>query len=439
MIWYISIHTLFGFLVAFFTESAFYWQIATLIIGFLEILTSANKRNEAALWAAYLAGMELFIRMTGETIFWEAGKYGVILFLTLGLVVNSQSTRIAFWLYLLFLIPSLFIANYDDLTEARKMISFNLSGPLCLAATGIYFYKSVYTQKELVLLIRVMILPIFSIVAYLFLRTPDFSSISFETESNIDASGGYGPNQVSLVLGAAVFCFLVFRFYGVSLSGYKWLDYSCMIVLLFRGLITFSRGGVLGAVIAILVVLGMNFLNTRSAISSTRAILFSLLLLIMGWFVWDYTNTITKSALEFRYKGVNIRTGEDEEFTGGRLLIMQRDWNTFLDNPILGVGPGRSKFLLEEGLNVPMAAHTEWSRMLAEHGLFGFVSLCILLLVPLFHAFTMPIQIRALLIGFLILSFFSMFHAAMRLAIISFLYGLALIIPVREKNSIPRK
>jgi ABC-type transport system involved in multi-copper enzyme maturation permease subunit len=86
-----------------------------------------------------------------------------------------------------------------------------------------------------------------------------------------------------------------------------------------------------------------------------------------------------------------------------------------------------------------MAAHTEWSRMLAEHGLFGVVSLCILLLVPLFHAFTMPIQIRALLIGFLILSFFSMFHAAMRLAIISFLYGLALIIPVREKNSIPRK
>jgi hypothetical protein len=438
MLIYLAVHAGLGLVFTVFTGIVIYWFLAAIAIGILEILSSSNRNEEAIWWAAYISGMEIFLRMTGQNVFWESGKYAVIIFLALGLFVNNRQTRAVYWIYFLLLIPSIFFATYPDWPEARKMISFNLSGPLCLAVSGIYFYKRNIKGTQIIQAIRILTLPVVTMVMYIFIITPDFSTIEFGSESIFEVSGGYGPNQVSLVFGVCIFFIVALRYYGISLSGNKWIDYGIVAVFLFRGLITFSRGGILGAGVAIAILLLLNMMGRRVA-KGMSAFLFGSILILMTWLIWNYTNTLTQKALEFRYKGVNIKTGKPEEYTSSRMLIIMRDWNTFLNNPVVGVGPGRSKLSQYSELKIPIAAHTEWSRMLAEHGMFGVAALLILILVPLAHQQSLPIPIRALLLGILVLSFFSMFHAAMRLAMISYLYGLALIIPGYEKNTLRRQ
>jgi len=99
----------------------------------------------------------------------------------------------------------------------------------------------------------------------------------------------------------------------------------------------------------------------------------------------------------------------------------------------LGVGPGLNKERGKE-LNVQgIVAHSEWSRMLAEHGSFGLLALLILFLAPLVHAASQSAIAKPLLLSILVLALFSMLHSAMRLASISLIYSWALIIPFQKK------
>jgi len=53
--------------------------------------------------------------------------------------------------------------------------------------------------------------------------------------------------------------------------------------------------------------------------------------------------------------------------------------NIFADNPLLGIGPGAgTEKRVDYGYGDRVAAHIEYSRLLAEHGLFGVFSLLIL-------------------------------------------------------------
>lgn len=435
----ILIHLGFGLLVFFSPLATFYWQLVVIGYGSFRILQSQNRNDEAAVWAAYFAGMEVFYRMTGQSVFWELGKYGVVLFLLLGLAVRHRKISYTYGLYFLLLLPSIFIAAYTDFTQARDMLSFSLSGPLCLAVSGLYFYKQPIAGMTLVALIRALILPVLAMVSYLFLETPDFSSITFGSESNFSASGGYGPNQVSLVLGVCIFFIIALRYYSIRFSGFRWLDYALMGVLVFRALITFSRGGIFGAAVALGVFLIYNVTNDVGTKRAGKAITLALMIFVGGILVWNYTNTLTKDALTYRYTGINKQTGEEEEYTTGRVLILERDMLTFQQNILMGIGPGRSKLEIGNTKGKEIASHTEWSRLLAEHGLFGVMAIGLLIFVPLIHILRIQRSSRALLVAILILSIFSMFHAAMRLAIIGYVYAWALIIPVNEKNTIRRQ
>ena len=56
------------------------------------------------------------------------------------------------------------------------------------------------------------------------------------------------------------------------------------------------------------------------------------------------------------------------------------DLDIFYDNLFIGVGPGQANILREKyGFGKKVAAHTEFSRMLAEHGILGLISLLILI------------------------------------------------------------
>ncbi len=429
----IGIHALAGILFAFFPALTFFWQIGVLLLGMFDIISSRDSGGEAAWWAAYLAGMEVLLRMTGQYIFWEIAKYGVVLLLSTGLMVNARAVRSTYFIYFLLLLPSLLIANYADWGQARDMISFNLSGPLCLAVSGIYFYKSKLTGRYLLELIRVFILPMICMITYLTIQTPDLTSIIYDTGSNFVASGGFGPNQVSLIFGFAIFFMVVLRFYGTSFSGHHWLDYLIIGIFLFRALITFSRGGVLGAAVAIGVLLILDFAKGNQFRRFSNYIFFLLFVGSISIFIWSYTNNLTEDVLSSRYQGLNEQGKPKADVTSGRLLVMERDWVSFKENPVLGVGPGLNKGRGKEQHIEGIAAHSEWSRMLAEHGSFGFLALLILFFAPLIHAVYQPAFVKPLLLSILVLALFSMLHSAMRLASISLIYSWALIIPFQKK------
>ena len=87
---------------------------------------------------------------------------------------------------------------------------------------------------------------------YLVLYTPDLQEVITGTGSNFAASGGFGPNQVATVLGIGIFVLAVRFFISKELFYHKLFDLALLGLLGFRALVTFSRGGVLTAIIMIL-------------------------------------------------------------------------------------------------------------------------------------------------------------------------------------------
>ena len=63
-----------------------YYGIIIILLGSYFILSRPDPLEQYPLiFASYLVGIEVLLRMTGSTLFWEFGKYGVIYFLFLGI------------------------------------------------------------------------------------------------------------------------------------------------------------------------------------------------------------------------------------------------------------------------------------------------------------------------------------------------------------------
>jgi hypothetical protein len=74
---------------------------------------------------------------------------------------------------------------------------------------------------------------------------------------------------------------------------------------------------------------------------------------------------MTRGAVAERFSSID---------TTGRLLLIQADIETFFRYPVMGIGPGLGGKNRLRYFHVP-TAHTEWTRMLAEHGAFGIASM----------------------------------------------------------------
>ena len=100
-------------------------------------------------------------------------------------------------------------------------------------------------------------------------------------------------------------------------------------------------------------------------------------------FSWYSIVSITDGVISQRY-GIGKTSYSERlliDFTG-RLEIYSIDLSIFSDNFFTGVGPGQANSLREVyGYGKNVAAHIEYSRMLAEHGVFGLVSLILLLII----------------------------------------------------------
>jgi hypothetical protein len=144
---------------------------------------------------------------------------------------------------------------------------------------------------------------------------------------------------------------------------------------------------------------------------------------------------LTHDALNDRYeqaqKTAEEPSGMDErlEIKGinfsGRESIFLADLIVFTQYPILGVGPGSAMEARAAIGCISISAHTEQSRMLSEHGLYGFMALLLLIINPIRAYNGAPnLETKVLVVCLTLFCFLSMMHVAMRLATPSFLYGL---------------
>lgn len=419
-----------------FSSKILFVAIAGLLLFW--IIINSNKNDEALIAAAYIVGAEVFFRMSKGLIFYESGKYLVILFLLFGLLYKGTSRQsIPYWIYLFLLIPGILFSaiNLSHEVDVRKAVSFNLSGPITVGIVGVYCFFRKITTEKLHQIMLAALLPLVTLVFYLLIYTPSLQDSLMGTSSNFAASGGFGPNQVATVVGLGIIILFI-RLFTVKSRLVNIIDAVLVIFFCYRGLATFSRGGMITAVICIMGFLAVYFYYSDVY---TKAKLFPKLFLVGALiaFTWVYTSLVTGGLIDKRYKNQDAAGRLKEDITTGRAEVMTSEIEAFLENPITGVGVGKVKEYREEQTGISIATHNEISRILSEHGLFGLFAFLIILLSPLIYW----IRYRP---GIYFFSFYffwllTIAHSSMRLAAPAFIYGLCLLYVINEKNTLHRK
>jgi len=375
--------------------------------------TSSN----VAFMVAYIAGAEVLWRMSKASVVWEYGKYAIVMVLLVALFRIRIRRNRAFALgYFLMLLPSAVVTfTALDFDKARQEVSFNLSGPLALAVCVLFFSNVRLTAGDLRRTFFAVIAPAVGIAALSFFSTTSADDLRFANEGNLIASGGFGPNQVSAILGLAVMLSLLL----IVERGQAWIARIPLMLiataLAAQSALTFSRGGL------VLAAAGMFAAIFYLVRNSGRA---RITLLVIGTLLFGVGKFVIEPRLEEFTEG-KIGERYASASSTGRDVFIEYDLHIFRDNPILGVGPGMATALRQD-LGLFGAAHTEYTRLLAEHGIFGAIALAFLfaLGVRTLLAATNNTA-RAYVAAMIVWAALFLAINAMRLALPSFLFGLA--------------
>lgn len=404
--------------------------------AFLHVYISRNRENQALYWSMYLVSSEVLFRMTDGLILYESIKYMVILLLVLGILLEKEKRPIPiiYILYLLILSVGIVFSEIPAGESMRKAIAFNLSGPVVLGISAIYMFQRRFKIEQLALILFIGSLPVVAMLSFLFLRTPDFSEIQFTTESNLETSGGFGPNQVATILGFGMFAIASLIIIRKRLTNYLVLDIIILMYVTYRGLLTFSRGGMITAFIALISVAIFFILSQKYVFYNT--IKYFVLAFVLGIGVWLYTSGVTGGMIDNRYSNKSARGEKVEDASSGRSDIIKTDFQYFYENPIFGIGVGSGKYkrMYEETEEVTAASHNEIGRLLSEHGSLGLISLMVLMIAPVLHFLKLDNFNKGFVLAFYIFWFLTINHSAMRIAFPGFIYGLSLITILHEKK-----
>ncbi|MDT0295726.1 O-antigen ligase family protein [Mesonia ostreae] len=438
----ILLHVGLGFLAFAFRPFMKVYVVACIIYFIYRFITKKNKEKEVLIACAYMAGGEVFFRMTKAMVFYETGKYAVILFLIFGMFYEGFKRKAyPYVFYILLLLPGLIGAlDYfgTDLFLYRKTILFNLSGPISLCVAALFCYGRRLKMSTFLQILDTMLYPIIAMTVYLYLYTPENLMVT-NTASNASLSGGYGANQVSTMLGLGVF--ILFTRLLIPYKN-KLVQVVMMIFLIgmaHRALLTFSRGGVFVAILISLMFIVMLYFSSglRMKAKLTYKILITFAVTIG---IWLFALSQTGGLLGNRYGNEDALGREKEDIATGRGDLLSAEIDAFTDEPIFGIGIGATKIYHEEHMGVSLPTHNEVSRMLAEHGLFGILALLILIFAPLVARAQGLNNIY--FYSFLAFWLLTVAHSSMRIAAPGFIYGLALLnlsYGKKKKNTLPRK
>ncbi|MDI6046583.1 O-antigen ligase family protein [Flavobacterium yafengii] len=423
----ILLHVVIGALGFFLPFTTKIYGYSIFIFGVYYIIKTQNRNNEALVVAAYVVGSEVFLRMTGGNPLYEISKYGVMVFILLGMYYSGFSKGAApYWIFLLLLVPSVVIStfalNFD--TNIRKAIAFNISGPVCLGLASLYTFRRKISLTEMNQILFSMGLPILSCMVYLTLYTPNVRDVVTSTQSNFATSGGYGPNQVATVLGLGMFIFFSRVILDSRTKFQMAINLIIALNITYRGMLTFSRGGMITGFL--MIVLLLVFLYLKSNFGGRVKLNYIVVLLVLAIFAtWTYTSFQTRGLIDKRYANQDAAGRVKESQFTGREDVAKDEINTFLKNPIFGVGVGKGAEIREDETGIKVLSHDEITRMLAEHGFLGILALLILFFTPL--VLYLENKFNMFLLCFVAFWFLTINHAAMRTAAPAFVYSLSLL------------
>jgi O-Antigen ligase len=316
------------------------------------------------------------------------------------------------------LVPSIIYAAVMNTFNFQNWI-FNLTGVLQLSILLLFASRERWTESEFYKLCKIGSLPIVPIVIYITIKTPKFEEIDFDSSANFSTTGGFGSNQVSTILGVGFLIMAMFYLMKKPVFQFALLNIGIMAFVVFRGLLTFSRGGILVALFSMVVGLVVYSWGNRRRIRRLGIIF--LMVTIAGVVTFKIANSLTHDALATRYSGEdkNAAAGQSgtniNKLTSNRSSIALTDLKMFNDYFLFGVGPGESRYHRKFYGGFEIIPHTEYTRLLSEHGIGGLFEVILLSVFPFVWLRRIKSRdIKALSAAFYVLAVGTSFHAAMR-------------------------
>lgn len=435
------VHVALGFVSAYFKFALIAFFYLVVYQNFKAGIRQMKQGNMEmmTLLVSYLFGFELLNRVVKGSPYIpvEYTKYiSVFLFAYLAYISGRKLHPIGVAL-LVMALPGGFYDLSNQVIWADIVNSY--MAPVGLAI-GVGLWASMKPSNEIITdSMRLVWFGSVAVLVSIIVRTPSFSDLNISLASSTETSGGTSSNQASTILGLGMFLSFYSFFGGHRFSGKRVLDIVFMMAFALQGLLTFSRGGILVGVIAIVfLILFPSDSSSQEAGKKKKSggigknILF--LSLGMGFLFLAFlaVDSLTGGKLTLRYKGETTGTAAGyaekdlDKITSGRSDVFLYDIETWLEHPLFGVGSGGSPYFRMEKEGAFIAPHVELSRLLADQGVLGLIYFILLLYLGV-RIFLNRKQVPQsdLLMALYIIALATTFHAAMRTFVTPFFMTLS--------------
>ncbi len=395
------------------------------------ILYGGVQRNIALLLcvAAYLPGAEITWRQAQVPVPYMLAPYLMIGIAMLAIATSYPGlTRIGRQavLYFLLMLPASLITYTEAAPAARQLVAFALAGPAALAVlvvlcSQITIHTWLYRRILWIMLISglgPLSIALTAINDYI----GSYGAIDFGTESNFITSGGFGPVQVSSLMGLTVLVGLLLVLVEKELLP-RIIAGGIGLLSMIQSFLTFSRGGMIATALAAAALALSQATDRRGR---KRVLVVVLAAFAVGYFVViPRVDAFTQGQFEKRF-------GTTET---GRTSLASGDLALFRHNWLLGAGTGLSKYrnisyetcrLRSDRCSTEAASHTEFTRVLAEHGMAG-VATIVLMAMMVAAALRRAGPSLGLTVSFLTWSIAQMFYANLRIAAVPFAFAFAFV------------
>ena len=378
-----------------------------IFLGVYWALFNQNS-NKSTIIIFYLTGSELLWRGFNANVFWEVGKYSSILIMII-IIYRYGLERIKNKIGLLFMV--LLLPSFIALNEfIRQDISHAMGGPVCLGVALILFSNQQITKELFISQFQSLLLPIITLMWIMILSTFQFGQINFYAAYIYEyTTAGIGPNQASNILGLGVLTsFLLYLIDNKNKAIYSLIGFA----LLFQTIISYSRGGFWNAILAIGICILFSLRTKKTIIKFIP--LFSIICFLFYSVLFPLFDEISEGSISSRYTDTDFDRRE---------FIINTELKAFKENPLFGIGPGQSRKFRIENYDNYKHTHTEYSRLLSEHGIFGISIIILLGIIVKINFMKNRGLSRSIVLALMTWSLLFMFHSATRLVAPSIIFG----------------
>ncbi len=334
------------------------------------VLANARSLDRFLIVTAYAMGSSVLWRVGKAGVLWFLPEYLTLLIVVAGIWKLNTSGRgvNGMIMFMLLLLPSTFLTIIlEPIGVARDMIAFNLLPLLVFSVLITTLSRMPVHVETLRQFLFYSVLPVLSLWV-LSAFNVFIVGTHYGASSNAEAAGGFAPNQVSNAFSFGAVALTILLVLPGSNRRFAVPFIVAALLLVVQSVMTFSRGGLYN-VLVFLVFFIPFFLQQRG-----QRLRFFLLMAVLVFISFSYIapalDDYTEGQLERRY---------EKEGTSSRDILILQDLDMFIENPLLGVGPGRGRAHRFYSTRGTAQAHTEFSRLLAEHGIFGAAAMLMLL------------------------------------------------------------